>query len=67
MKKRLQILWEKLKDSFPKTEIPVMFMMIAMILIGITYNIFKTENPEKTKECPTCGQTIENNHERHIF
>jgi len=67
LKTQLQILSERLKEFFPKAEMPVMFMMIAMILIGITYNIFKTRNPEKPKGCPTCGQLIEKKNERYIF
>ena len=67
MKKQLQILSERLKDFFPKTELPVMFMLIAMTIIGIIYNIYTANNPEKPYLCPTCGQPTEKKHERYIF
>ena len=43
----------KVKDFFPKTELPVMFMLIAMTIIGIIYNIYTANNPEKPYLCPT--------------
>ena len=44
-----------------------MFMLIAMTMIGIIYNIYTANNPEKPYLCPTCGQPTEKKHERYIF
>lgn len=67
MKTQLQILLERLKEFFPKMEIPTMLTLIVMIVIGIIYNINKEITPEKPYFCPTCGQPTKIKHERFIF
>lgn len=66
MKTQLQVLSEKLREFFPKTELPVMFMLISIIVIGVIYNILTDKKHKKTYLCPACGQAEKKN-ERYIF